>query len=80
MAFLKGLKNLNINRVLMVVQNWVGMGMCGGRHFGTMSKKMRFYLRERPIKKMQLIYGLLPKRSNPPPPRLLELFGHFFVG
>ena len=38
-------------------------------------------LRELLIKKMQLNYGLLPKRSDPPsPPRLSELLGHFFVG
>ena len=29
-------------------------------------------------KKMQLNYGLLLKRSDPPPPILLELLGHFF--
>ena len=38
-------------------------------------------LRELLKKKMQLNYGLLPKRSYPPsPPRLSELLGHFFVG
>ena len=42
-----------------------------------------FCLRELLIKKMQLNYGLLSKRSDPPPPsppRLSELLGHFFVG
>ena len=33
-------------------------------------------VRELPIKKMQLNYGILPKGSDPPP-RLLELLGHF---
>ena len=63
-----------------VDEGWEGVGYDPYPFF---VDKMPFFLkrdpscfRELPIKKIPL----LPKRSDPPPPRLLELLGHFFVG
>ena len=52
-------------------------------HLGNLCNHLEAHamtVRELPIKKMQLNYGILPKRSDPAPPRLVELLGHFFVG